>query len=97
MKTLLLILTLFVGLNSYGQVKCTAITLKGSQCTRYAVKNNLCKQHYNASVNTHKILPNPKVDLPEEWMTIGSDKYNPELIYIWRDTVKNIIYIQFRK
>ena len=41
---LLMVMCLSVGADA--AVKCKAITQKGAQCTRVAVKEGYCKQHY---------------------------------------------------
>lgn len=93
----LLLLSFFCLSMTYAKdkIQCKAITKEGKQCTRMAVINGFCKQHYSIA-NSPKVLSAPKVDLPEEWTAISQDPKDPDHMSAWRDPKTNIVYITFK-
>lgn len=94
-KILILIILVVCSLNMYAQQRCKAITLTGKQCSRIAVIDGYCKQHYYNAINKVKIPNKPKIDLPEEWQAISINNKNQDNMTAWRDTTTNIIHFSF--
>lgn len=78
---------------TYAQMQCKAVTKKGYQCSRKAVYNGLCKQHYKESL---RLLNTPTINLPEEWRAISIDSLHPDKMRAWRDPKANIIHLSYK-
>lgn len=90
-----------LGVNA--QALCRAITKSGKQCTRKAIDDGYCKQHYLMAHRDDKAIDiwlkrhpkKPVIDLPEEWMAISTSPSQPERMLVWFDSLGNVIHIQF--
>jgi len=49
MKTIILLFALSFSFSAFSQIRCKAITKKGTQCTRFSVSDSLCNQHLHSS------------------------------------------------